>query len=85
MFQNFMNVMFLKYLIFNKRKIWAEDEAQWYNTWYFLSPTLQEGRKGRRERGEREEGRSEGEEGKEREEKGHNKMNICIKIICAIT
>lgn len=44
-----------------------------------------EGKEGRRERGEREEGKSEGEEGKEREEKGHNKMNICIKIICAIT
>lgn len=82
MFQNSMDVMFLKYLIFNQRKIWAEDEAQWYSTWYLLSPTLQEGR---REGGEREEGRSEGGEGKEREEKGHNKMNICIKIICAIT
>lgn len=44
-----------------------------------------EGKEGRREGGEREEGRSEGGEGKGREVKGHNKMNICIKIICAIT
>lgn len=43
-----------------------------------------EGKEGKGEGGEREGGRSEGGEGKEREEKGQNKMNICIKIICAI-
>lgn len=59
-YQNTKDVMFLKYFIFNKGKDWAEDEDQWYSTWWPLSQHFKnKGSKKRRER-ERGEGKGEG-------------------------